>query len=275
MREKLKKLREILTELRSVAIAYSGGVDSTLLLSVAREVLGDKVVAVTSRSETYPPHELEEAKSLARCLGVRHIIIHTEELSIERFSDNPPDRCYYCKRELFEKLWEVARREGLEAVCDGANADDVGDWRPGLIAGKELSVRSPLKEAGLTKDEIRALSKQRGLPTWDKPAYACLSSRFPYGEKITPEKVRMVARAEELLRSLGFRQYRVRHHGSVARIELLPEDIPRALEERTREKISQGLKQLGFTYVAIDLDGYRSGSMNEALGLRGDELRLT
>lgn len=260
-------LRRTLQEMGGVVIAFSGGVDSTLLLSVAAEVLGDRVLAVTACSETYSPEELEFAREVARSLGVRHLVRETSELAIPEFSGNPVNRCYYCKRELFGTLLEVAAQEGLPWVADGAQADDMGDHRPGLVAGKELGVRSPLMEAGLTKTDLRELSRRRGLPAWDRPAMACLASRFPYGQEITVEKLSQVAAAERLLRARGFVQVRVRHHGEVARLEVSPVDVARLVAEPLRSEVIAALKALGFTYVAVDLEGYRQGSMNEALDL--------
>lgn len=264
--EKLEKLEDIIRNLGSVLIAFSGGVDSTFLLKVCLDVLGkDKVLAVTARSSTYPARELEEAKALALKLGARHEIIESEELAVPGFSENPLERCYYCKKELFGKLVRMARERGFNFVADGSNADDTGDFRPGMKAKDELGVVSPLKEAGLTKAEIRNFSREMGLPTWDKPSFACLASRFPYGEKITAEKLDRVGKAEELLDALGFTQYRVRSHGDLARIEVLPDEIDRFFDSSLREKVTKEFKKLGFVYVSLDLTGYRTGSMNESL----------
>lgn len=264
--EKLEKLEDIIRNLGSVLIAFSGGVDSTFLLKVCLDVLGkDKVLAVTARSSTYPARELEEAKALALKLGARHEIIESEELAVPGFSENPPERCYYCKKELFGKLVRMARERGFNFVADGSNADDTGDFRPGMKAKDELGVVSPLKEAGLTKAEIRNFSREMGLPTWDKPSFACLASRFPYGEKITAEKLDRVGKAEELLDALGFTQYRVRSHGDLARIEVSPDEIDRFFDSSLREKVTKEFKKLGFVYVSLDLTGYRTGSMNESL----------
>ncbi|HUW64090.1 MAG TPA: ATP-dependent sacrificial sulfur transferase LarE [Spirochaetia bacterium] len=263
MKDKLAKLKGMLKDMDSVVIAYSGGVDSTFLLGTAVDVLGDRALAVTATSSTYPAEELAEAQKLAAGLGARQKLIVSEELDIEGFADNPPNRCYYCKRELFSKLLAVAGSEGLNYVLDGTNYDDVGDHRPGMTAAKELGVRSPLKEAGLTKEDIRQLSRGMGLSTWDKPSFACLSTRFPYGTKITKEKLSQVDKGEIFLRSLGFQQFRIRHHGEMARIEISRDQFPLLLENA--EQIVNELKARGFTYVAMDLQGYRTGSMNEGL----------
>jgi uncharacterized protein len=262
---KLQRLREIIRSCESALVAFSGGVDSTFLLKIAHEELGDNVVGVTARSETYPAREYREALDFASKAGIRHMTIETSELALPAFRHNPPDRCYYCKQELFGRLTDMARGLGLKQVMDGANADDRGDFRPGSRAAKELGVRSPLQEAGLTKDEIRLLSRRMGLPTWDKPSFACLSSRFPYGEEISKEAVARVAAAEEFLREMGFRQVRVRHHGNTARIELDPSEIPEILGEDRRRQVVERFKELGYSYVTLDLEGYRTGSMNEVL----------
>ncbi len=262
---KLSRLKGVVQEYGSLLVAFSGGCDSSLLLKVAHEVLGGRVVAVTARSETYPSHEYQDAVEFARSLGVRHITIDTSELGVEGFSSNPPNRCYFCKAELFGKLLELAKDNDAEYVADGASLDDVSDHRPGMRAAAELGVVSPLKEAGLTKDDIRQISHELGLPTWDKPSFACLASRFPYGEEITAEKLRMVGEAETYLRGLGFRQIRLRHHGNIARIEVPEEDIDRFLERSIRGNVVSKLRQLGYLYVSLDLRGYRSGSLNEVL----------
>ncbi|PHO07817.1 TIGR00268 family protein [Thermoanaerobacterium thermosaccharolyticum] len=265
LEEKYENLKNYIKELGSAVIAFSGGVDSTFLAKVCKDVLNDSCLAVTATSSTYPEREFKEALELAKEIGIRHKIIKSEELEIEGFSKNPIDRCYYCKSELFSKLKKVADDEGIEYVLDGTNADDTGDFRPGRRAAKELGVKSPLLECGFTKDDIREMSKRLGLPTWNKPAYACLSSRFPYGQEITSEKLSMVEKSEEYLLNLGFVGFRVRHHGDIARIELNPDQINMMLDENIRKKVVSKLKEIGFKYVSLDLEGYRTGSMNEAI----------
>jgi len=266
---KVDALRKLLLEMESALVAYSGGVDSTLLLKVALEVLGERVLAVTARSPIHPASESAAAGELARRLGARHIFIEADVLDDPEFARNPPERCYLCKRRLFAGLRELAEEHGLREVVDGSNYDDLGEHRPGLRALRELGVRSPLAEAGLTKAEIRALSRKMGLPTWDKPAQACLATRFPYGELLTPEKLRRVEEAEDFLRSLGLGQLRVRSHGPLARVEVSQEEMPSLI--RRAGKVVEKLKDLGYTYITLDLEGYRTGSMDEPLKRGGDE----
>ncbi len=263
---KYETLKNYLLSLQKLLIAFSGGVDSTFLVKAAIDALGrENVLAVTACSSTYPSREREEAANLAGQFNMQHEFITSEELDIPEFRNNPINRCYFCKKELFGKLKVLGQSRGYSYVADGSNLDDNLDFRPGQQAARELGVVSPLREAGLTKDEIRELSKELGLPTWNKPALACLSSRFPYGESINEGKLRAVEEAENFLKDLGFRQIRVRHHGNIARIELEAAETPRLFSNGLSLKIIHKLKTLGFTYVTLDLEGYRTGSMNEVL----------
>lgn len=260
---KLVKLKELLGSLPGAVIAYSGGVDSTFLTVIAKEVLGERALAVTAVSPTYPEGQLSEAKELAARYGINHLVITTDEFSEPNFTANPPERCYYCKMALFQELKKIAKEKGDWPILVGANVDDLSDYRPGHRAAEELGVRSPLQEVGLTKSEIRELSKAMSLPTWNKPAYACLASRVPYGTQITPEVLKRIDLAESFLTSLGLTQLRVRDHFPVARIEVGRDELDKAW--RNREAITAKLHQIGYPYVTLDLDGFRSGSMNEIL----------
>ncbi len=263
MLEKYNDLKEYIKSLGSVAVAFSGGVDSTFLLKTAHDVLGDACVALTVRSRSFPKREEEEAEKFCVGEGIRRITIDFDELSVNGFAANPKDRCYLCKSDMFKKIRAAASEAGTENVIEGSNADDEGDYRPGLRAIAEQNIKSPLRAVGLTKSEIRTLSRELGLKTWDKPSLACLATRFPYGETITEEKLKMVGDAEDFLIGLGFKQLRVRIHDRLARIETEPEEFPKMLA--VSDKVGEYLKRLGFAYVSLDLQGYRTGSMNETL----------
>ncbi len=267
---KHETLKDILRSLNRVLVAYSGGVDSTFLLAVAADVFGDKVLAITEISEVEPSWDQQQAHDFARSLPVQFETITTQALADPAFAANAPNRCYICKQRLFSQLRDIAAERDIPYVVDGSIVDDLDDYRPGLQAIDELGIRSPLREAGLTKDDIRALSRQMNLPTWNKPASPCLASRFPYGTTITGEGIQRVRKGEEFLHDLGFPQVRVRHHDSIARIEVPPADKTKLLVEQLVEKISAYFKTLGYTYVCVDLQGYRTGSMNETLDLAPD-----
>ena len=266
--EQLKKyedLKNLLKDYGSLAVSFSSGVDSTFLLYAAKEALGDKAIAITAKLGSFPERELKEAKEFCEKHKIRQFIIEINELDIEGFSENPKNRCYICKHTIFENIIKIASGEGIDIVAEGSNLDDNGDYRPGLQAIAELGIKSPLRSEGFTKEDIRALSKHLGLPTWEKPSFACLASRFVYGETITKEKLEMVDKAEQLLFELGFRQFRVRIHGTMARIEILADEFEKLINDDIRSKIVQSFKSYGFTYVTMDLIGYRTGSMNEVL----------
>lgn len=266
LQNKYLELKKYLLSLNSVAVAYSSGVDSTFLLKTAVDTLHrDNVLALTAKSHSFPKRELDESIQFCKSENIRQIVFESEELSIDGFSNNPPDRCYICKKELFLKIKGIARENNINAVVEGSNADDINDYRPGMRAVAELEILSPLKKVGLTKNEIRALSKQLGLKTWNKQSFACLSSRFVYGEKITVQKLDMIDKSEQLLLDLGFKQVRVRIHNDVARIEVLPNEIERVMQ--FKDTIYSKFKEYGFRYVTLDLGGYRTGSMNDSLNI--------
>jgi uncharacterized protein len=273
LQDKLKHLKGYIEKLGSLAVAYSGGVDSTFLLKVAHDVLQARAIAVTARSSTYPEREFKEAEEFTRRAGIKHIIIQSEELEIEGFTNNPPNRCYLCKYELFSKIKEMAEKYNIQNIAEGSNIDDLDDYRPGMQAIKELGIISPLKDVGFGKDAIRKLSKKMGLPTWDKPAFACLASRFPYGEKITKETLAMVDRAEQYLLDLGFKQVRVRHHGDTARIEVAEAERLKFFDLKLMDNVYKQFKKIGFAYTALDLKGYRTGSMNEVIDTKNEILK--
>jgi uncharacterized protein len=264
---KKQKLEEYLKSLGKVAVAFSSGVDSTFLLKVCKDVLGENAIAITIKTCSVPERELEESAVFCEKEGIRQMIIELDQMAIEGFEDNPPDRCYICKKALFSNMMNVAAECGFDHVAEGSNMDDMGDYRPGMKAISELNVLSPLREAGLTKADIRELSRELGLPTWNKPSFACLATRFVYGEKITREKLRMIEMAEQRLMDMGFSQFRVRIHGNLARIEVDPSEFGKIMSSDTASSLNEYLQELGFKYVTLDLGGYVTGSMNKVLNL--------
>ena len=267
--KKLAQLKEYIRGLGSLAVGFSAGVDSTFLLAVAHEVLGERVIAVTGRDASVPEREIKEAKAFCEERGIRHIIYTMDPMKEEGYRKNGPDRCYFCKRGIYTEIRRIAEENGIEYMAEGSNMDDLGDYRPGLRAVEELSVKSPLREAKMTKADIRMLSKAMGLPTWSKPAYACLASRFVYGEEITEEKLKMIDQAEQFLIEQGFLEERVRMHGKIARIEVPAKDISRLAEDGIREKVYEFFKRIGFQFVTLDLRGYQMGSMNKTINNDG------